>query len=188
MLASRCGRRRGQAVQRVPAGRAHQAGEAPRHRGRALPVGRWSPTPCAPTSPTPTTPTAHPPRRRPDMTTTDGIEAVFLRPTTGARRPSSSRRSASSWSSRPTTTRASSATATGPYVFIAEVPEDEEPGIQLVLKVADADALAARPRRRGGHPVRGHPLRHPGDDRARPRRPGLEPPGAAAPRPPVGAS
>ena len=28
----------------------------------------------------------------------------------------------------------------GPYVFIAEVPEDREPGIQLVLKVAEAKA------------------------------------------------
>ena len=27
----------------------------------------------------------------------------------------------------------------GPYVFVAEVPEDQDPGIQLVLKVADAD-------------------------------------------------
>lgn len=28
----------------------------------------------------------------------------------------------------------------GPYVFIAEVPEDREPGVQLVLKVAEAKA------------------------------------------------
>lgn len=28
----------------------------------------------------------------------------------------------------------------GPYVFIAEVPLDKTPGIQLVLKVPDADA------------------------------------------------
>jgi uncharacterized glyoxalase superfamily protein PhnB len=33
----------------------------------------------------------------------------------------------------------------GPYVFIAEVPEDQEPAIQLVLKVADADALSLDP-------------------------------------------
>src|SRR6476659_10696734 len=33
----------------------------------------------------------------------------------------------------------------GPYVFIAEVPEDEEPALQLVLKVGDADALRLDP-------------------------------------------
>jgi hypothetical protein len=31
--------------------------------------------------------------------------------------------------------------STGPYVFIAEIPEDRTPGLQLVLKVADADAF-----------------------------------------------
>ena len=34
----------------------------------------------------------------------------------------------------------------GPYVFIAEVPEDREPQVQVVLKVADADA-PTRPKR-----------------------------------------
>ncbi len=29
----------------------------------------------------------------------------------------------------------------GPYLFIAEIPEDREPGIQLVLKLADADVI-----------------------------------------------
>lgn len=33
----------------------------------------------------------------------------------------------------------------GPYVFIAEIPEDEEPGIELVLEVADADQLRLDP-------------------------------------------
>jgi uncharacterized glyoxalase superfamily protein PhnB len=33
----------------------------------------------------------------------------------------------------------------GPYVFIAEVPEDREPGMQIVLKVADADAVSINP-------------------------------------------
>jgi uncharacterized glyoxalase superfamily protein PhnB len=33
----------------------------------------------------------------------------------------------------------------GPYVFIAEVPESEAPGMQLVLKVADAATLALDP-------------------------------------------
>jgi hypothetical protein len=33
----------------------------------------------------------------------------------------------------------------GPYVFIAEVPEDVEPALQIVLKVADADAFSIDP-------------------------------------------
>jgi hypothetical protein len=33
----------------------------------------------------------------------------------------------------------------GPYVFIAEVPGDEAPGIELVLEVADADQLRLDP-------------------------------------------
>jgi uncharacterized glyoxalase superfamily protein PhnB len=33
----------------------------------------------------------------------------------------------------------------GPYVFIAEVPEDREPGMQIVLKVAEAGAVSAGP-------------------------------------------
>jgi hypothetical protein len=34
---------------------------------------------------------------------------------------------------------------TGPYVFIAEIPEDQPPAIQLVLKVADEDAFQGEP-------------------------------------------
>ena len=33
----------------------------------------------------------------------------------------------------------------GPYVFVAEVPADREPGIQLVLRVADAAGFEADP-------------------------------------------
>jgi uncharacterized glyoxalase superfamily protein PhnB len=33
----------------------------------------------------------------------------------------------------------------GPYVFIAEVPENEEPRAQMVLRVPDADAFRADP-------------------------------------------
>jgi len=35
--------------------------------------------------------------------------------------------------------------ATGPYLFIAEVPEEEAPAVQLVLQVADEEALALDP-------------------------------------------
>jgi uncharacterized glyoxalase superfamily protein PhnB len=33
----------------------------------------------------------------------------------------------------------------GPYLFIAEVPEDRPTGMQIVLKVADADAIRLDP-------------------------------------------
>jgi uncharacterized glyoxalase superfamily protein PhnB len=33
----------------------------------------------------------------------------------------------------------------GAYIFIAEIPEDREPGVQMVLKVPDADAFRADP-------------------------------------------
>jgi uncharacterized glyoxalase superfamily protein PhnB len=33
----------------------------------------------------------------------------------------------------------------GPYVFIAEIPEDQLPGMQLVLKVADAASFQPDP-------------------------------------------
>lgn len=33
----------------------------------------------------------------------------------------------------------------GPWLFIAEVPEDKEPGMQLVLKVPDSDAFRPDP-------------------------------------------
>jgi hypothetical protein len=33
----------------------------------------------------------------------------------------------------------------GPYVFIAEVPETQQPSVQVALKVADADAFEADP-------------------------------------------
>lgn len=33
----------------------------------------------------------------------------------------------------------------GPYVFIAEVPADQKPDVQVVLKVADADAFTPDP-------------------------------------------
>lgn len=33
----------------------------------------------------------------------------------------------------------------GPYLFVAEVPADKEPGIQVVLQVADADQFQPDP-------------------------------------------
>jgi uncharacterized glyoxalase superfamily protein PhnB len=33
----------------------------------------------------------------------------------------------------------------GPYVFVAEIPEDQAPGLQLVLKVPDAETFQLDP-------------------------------------------
>jgi hypothetical protein len=33
----------------------------------------------------------------------------------------------------------------GPYVFVAEIPEDREPGVQIVLRVPEADAFPPDP-------------------------------------------
>ena len=33
----------------------------------------------------------------------------------------------------------------GPYVFVAEVPEDRQPGVRIVLKVPDGDAIRPDP-------------------------------------------
>jgi uncharacterized glyoxalase superfamily protein PhnB len=33
----------------------------------------------------------------------------------------------------------------GPYVFIAEIPEDREPGMQVVLRLADPEAASVDP-------------------------------------------
>ena len=65
----------------------------------------------------------------------------------------------------------------GPYLFIAEVPADQAPAMQLVMKVADARALQLDPASKSS-PLPGHPLGHAGDDGARSRRPCLEPAGA----------
>jgi uncharacterized glyoxalase superfamily protein PhnB len=33
----------------------------------------------------------------------------------------------------------------GPYVFVAEIPEDRQPGVRIVLKVADEEAFHPDP-------------------------------------------
>src|SRR4051812_6955661 len=98
--------------------------------------------PCAPTSP-PTPARRHPtpPRRPPDMTTTDGFDAVFL--TTHNWGKAARFFQALGFELEFATDHDSGQLrhGDGPSVFIAEVPHDQEPALQLVLKVADADAL-----------------------------------------------
>ena len=67
----------------------------------------------------------------------------------------------------------------GPYVFIAEVPEDREPRRPDRAEGGRRRRVPSRSCHRGGHPVRGHPLRDQGDDRPRPRRAPVEPPGSS---------
>ncbi len=67
----------------------------------------------------------------------------------------------------------------GPYLFIAEVPESQPVNRHTVLAVADADDVPARPGRRGGQCLGGHPLGHQADDRPRSRRPRMEAAGAS---------
>ena len=59
----------------------------------------------------------------------------------------------------------------GPYVFIAEVPEDQETRTQIVLKVGSADSVAGRRDRRS---VGGDAFRHAGNDGPRSGRPQLD--------------
>ena len=122
------------------------------------------------------------------MTTTEGIEAVFLETHNWGK--SAKFFQALGFELEFATDHDSGQlrNGDGPYVFIAEVPEDQEPGDPGRAEAGRRRGAAVRPDRRGGHAVRGHPLRHPGDDRARPRWSGVEPPGSGAPGDPAGGS
>jgi uncharacterized glyoxalase superfamily protein PhnB len=79
------------------------------------------------------------------MTTTDGIEAVFL--TTHNWGKAAKFFQALGYELDFATDHNSGQlrNGDGPFVFIAEVPESREPAIQLVLKVGDPDALRLDP-------------------------------------------
>jgi hypothetical protein len=79
------------------------------------------------------------------METTQGIEAVFLE--THSWGKAAKFFQALGYELEFATDHSSGLLRNGdsPYVFIAEVPEDREPGIQLVLEVADADELRLDP-------------------------------------------
>jgi uncharacterized glyoxalase superfamily protein PhnB len=74
------------------------------------------------------------------MTTTEGIEALFL--TTHNWGKSAKFFQALGFELEFATDHDSGQLrgGDGPYLFIAEVPEDQEPGIQVVLKLAGAEA------------------------------------------------
>ena len=65
----------------------------------------------------------------------------------------------------------------GPYVFIAEIP-DQEPGLQIVLKVADEEAFRPGPDVEVVASFTDTHFGTSGDDRSRPRQASLEPPGS----------
>jgi uncharacterized glyoxalase superfamily protein PhnB len=79
------------------------------------------------------------------MTTTEGIEAVFL--TTHNWGKAAKFFQALGFELEFATDHNSGQlrNGDGPYVFIAEVPEDKDVAIQIVLKVADATALRLDP-------------------------------------------
>jgi uncharacterized glyoxalase superfamily protein PhnB len=77
--------------------------------------------------------------------TSDGIEAVFLETHNWGRAAKSSQ--ALGFDLEFSTDHSSGRlrNGNGPYVFIAEVPEDREPQMRIVLKVTDADAFRPDP-------------------------------------------
>jgi hypothetical protein len=79
------------------------------------------------------------------MTTTDGIEAVFLETHNWGR--SAKFFQALGFELELDTDHGSGLlrNGEGAYVFVAEVPEDRAPGIQVALRVADPDALELDP-------------------------------------------
>jgi hypothetical protein len=83
--------------------------------------------------------------RRPDMTT-EGIEAVFLETHNWGQAARFFR--ALGFEVEFSTDHASGQlrnSGGGPCLFIAEVPEGRDPQVQIVLKVADADAFRPDP-------------------------------------------
>ena len=79
------------------------------------------------------------------MTTTKGIEAVFLETHSWGK-------AAKFWQAlgyeldfETDHSSGQLRSADGPYVFIAEVPEDQPTGVRIVMAVADADVLDLDP-------------------------------------------
>ncbi len=66
----------------------------------------------------------------------------------------------------------------GPYLFVAEVPEDQPTDMHVIVDCRGCGHVRDRPGARRGHSVPTHALGHTGDDRAGSRRPDLEPSGA----------
>src|ERR1700712_653191 len=79
------------------------------------------------------------------MTTTDGIEAVFLETHNWGKAAKFFQALGFELEFATDHNSGQLRNGDGPYLFIAEIPEDREPGIQLVLKVDDTAALDLDP-------------------------------------------
>jgi hypothetical protein len=79
------------------------------------------------------------------MTTTEGIEAVFLETHNWGRAAKFFQALGYELEFATDHNSGQLRNGDGPYLFIAEVPDDREPGVQVVLKVADTDALHVDP-------------------------------------------
>ena len=82
---------------------------------------------------------------RSDVTTTEGIEAVFLETHNWGKAAKFFQLLGFQLEFATDQNSGQLRNGDGPYVFIAEVPSDKEPGIQVVLKVTDVDALRLDP-------------------------------------------
>src|SRR5437764_13739767 len=80
-------------------------------------------------------------RGRSDDVTTDGIEAVFLETHNWGKAARFFQGLGFDLEFETDHHSGQLRNGDGPYVFIAEVPPDKEPGLQLVLKVADPDGF-----------------------------------------------
>ena len=79
------------------------------------------------------------------MTTTEGIEAVFLTTHNWGKAAKFFQSLGYELDFETDHGSGQLRSATGPYLFIAEVPEDQAPAVQLVLQVADGDTLSLDP-------------------------------------------
>jgi uncharacterized glyoxalase superfamily protein PhnB len=80
------------------------------------------------------------PERRPDMTT-EGIEAVFLETHNWGKAAKFFQALGFKLEFETDHHSGQLRNGDGPYVFIAEVPEDRDPQVQILLKVLDADTF-----------------------------------------------
>ena len=79
------------------------------------------------------------------MTTTDGIEAVFLETHNWGKSAKFFQALGFRLEFETDHDSGQLRNGDGPYLFIAEIPEHEEPGIQIMLKVTDPDTLELDP-------------------------------------------
>src|SRR4029077_16716937 len=105
---------------------------------------RWSLTHCGPTSTTSIPTRGNRQGRKPEMAT-EGIEAVFLETHNWGKAAKFFQALGFQLEFSTDHNSGQLRHGDGPFVFIAEVPEDKAPEVQLVLKVADEHDLSLDP-------------------------------------------